>query len=147
MLFFFVFKESNILYENLQVMSTLTTTLPVETVTETQTEEITVTETTTLVTTAPPETLVLVSTEFTPQMMSNTETVVSTLVETSMITETSTFIFTEILPPIISTATIIETVTVDDIAFTQMGMEVCNTFSLHMYIHMFLKKLTELNMF
>lgn len=114
-------------------MITFTTTLPVETVTETQTEEIRVTETTTLVTTAPPETLVLVSTEFQPQMMSNTETVVSTLVETSMITETSTSIFTETLPPIISTATIIQTVTLEDIAFTQSGMEVCDTFSFHTF--------------
>lgn len=104
------------------MVSTISTTLPAETVTQTQTDLINVTETTTLVTTIPPVTITEITTDLKTQEIISTLTVSSTHFETSMITETSTAFFTETLPAIVTT--VVETITADPVKITETSTEV-----------------------
>jgi len=107
------------------VVSTVSTTMPAETITKTQTEEISITETTTLVTTMPPLTSTQISTQFETQEVLHTITVSSTFVETSIITQTSTTKITEFLPPVTSTYTMLRPLPANiATASTQTSIEV-----------------------
>ena len=105
-------------------MSTISTTLPAETVTQTQTDSISATET--LVTTVPPVTITQITTKLQTQEIVSTLTISSTHFETSMITETSTAFFTETLPAIITT--VVQTSVADPVTITETSIEVCELF-------------------
>ena len=107
-------------------MSTISTTLPAETVIQTQTDLINVTETTTLVTTIPPVTITEITTDLQTQEIVSTLTISSTHFETSMITETSTAFFTETLPAVITT--VVETLVADPVKITETSIEVSQLF-------------------
>ncbi len=105
-------------------MSTISTTLPAETVTQTQTDSTSVIET--LVTTIPPVTITQITTELQTQEIISTLTISSTHFETSMITETSTAFFTETLPAIITT--VVQTSVADPVTITETSVEVWELF-------------------